>query len=355
MRPAGETVYIVVLNWNRWDYTIECLESLHLLRDIEYVIVVCDNGSSDDSLSQLRAWARGDIPARRTALPSLVQEGGCPKPIGLLELKANEIGTRMRGRHRVVLIENGANLGFAGGNNVGISYAMCHDDCAFIWILNNDTVVDPGAARALVDAFKSEPRLGMCGSQIRFYTKPNVIQAFGGTLNRLFCTTINLSNGEPAQSVTRAPAHIDFVPGSSMMVSRAFTEKVGLMAEDYFIYFEEIDWAERGRANFKLSVAPKSIVYHRGGSTIGSPRERGVAGIRSEYFLLRNRLVFARKFFPRTTLIVAGGLVVSTVKRLGHGEWRRAGIAASALFGLLPAALKEDDATKAAWTRRTKR
>src|SRR5205823_8707075 len=125
-------------------------------------------------------------------------------------------------------------------------------------ILNNDTVVDSAAARGLVDTFRSNVRIGICGSQIRFYTNPAIVQSFGGILNRLFCTTMNLFNGVPTIDVPNAPEHIDFIPGASMMVSRAFVDKVGLMADDYFLYFEEIDWAERGRVDFALAVAATS-------------------------------------------------------------------------------------------------
>ena len=339
MSSKQATVYIVVLNWNGWTDTTECLESLFHLRDVSSAVIVCDNGSSDDSLARLRAWAGGELRARRT--PFLADADACPKPLAFLELKATEIETRGRGDNRLVLIDNGSNLGFACGNNVGIAYALRHDDCAFVWVLNNDTVVDPLAARALVDTFLADPTIGMCGSQVRFYGKPGIIQSFGGTLNRWFCTTMNLYNGVPASAAATSPRRIDFIPGSSMMVSKAFTERVGLMADDYFLYFEEIDWAERGRGTFRLALSAESVVYHRGGSSIGSPREHGIGGIRSEYFLLHNRFVFAKKFFPWAAPVVAAGLVVSVVKRLIRGQWRRARIAVCALLGIVPEAIRQ--------------
>ena len=335
------TVYVVVLNWNGWEDTIECLESLQHLDQTPYVIILCDNGSSDSSLERIRDWADGGVAAATTEFPPFNRFGVTPKPIPYLDLKRHEIGAKLRGDHRLVLIDNGGNLGFAGGNNVGIRYALSHDDCAYVWVLNNDTVVDPDAAQAMVRAFAADRSLGMCGSQIRFYAKPAVIQSYGGTLNRLFCTTMNLFNGVPADAVKRAPQDIDFVPGASMMVSKAFVDRIGLMAEDYFLYFEEIDWAQRGKRAFRLAVAKDSIVYHRGGSSIGSPRASGIAGVRSEYFLLHNRLVFARKFFPWTAAVVAAGLVVSVAKRAFRGRWRHAQIAACALLGIVPKALRQ--------------
>ena len=129
-----------------------------------------------------------------------------------------------------------------------------------------------------------------------------------------------------------------------MLVTRSFLEHVGLMAEDYFLYFEEIDWAQRGKSSHELAVCLKSVVYHRGAASIGSPREVGQRGVRSEYYLLRGRLLFARKFYRGRVWAVYLGLLASILKRVLRGQWTRARVAVCALTGVRPSGLEHPSA-----------
>jgi GT2 family glycosyltransferase len=183
------------------------------------------------------------------------------------------------------------------------------------------------------------PRVGICGSQVRHYDAPDVVQTFGGVLDKRFCTTHSLASGTAGASLTSEPRHLDYIPGASMLVTRALLEQVGLMSEEYFLYFEEIDWAERRKGRFDLAVSLDSVVYHRGAASIGAPNEHGERGARSEYYLLRGRLMFARKFYRRRLAAVYAGLAVSVFNRVRRGQWRRAQIALCVLFGRQPAIL----------------
>lgn len=124
-----------------------------------------------------------------------------------------------------------------------------------------------------------------------------------------------------------------------MFVTREFIEEVGLMEESYFLYFEEIDWAERGNGRFDLGINPVSVVYHHGGASIGTPSERGQRGMRSEYYLLRNRLVFARRFYKARMLTVYGAFILSISSRVFRRQWLRAYIAVCAMLGCKPRGL----------------
>ena len=146
-------VYIVLVNWNGWRDTIECLESVFRLDYPDFMVVGCDNASGDDSLAQIKSWAAGTlvIRAKNPALAELV-EPAIPKPVEWVEYDrpTAEAGGSPDNDARLVLIRTGGNLGFAGGNNVGIRFALAHDDCTHVWLLNNDTVAPPDSLSHLV-------------------------------------------------------------------------------------------------------------------------------------------------------------------------------------------------------------
>ncbi|MDO9094862.1 MAG: glycosyltransferase family 2 protein [Rubrivivax sp.] len=327
-------VYIVILNWNGWRDTIECLESLWHLQGVAWTAVVADNGSSDGSPQHLQAWAHGHQAAAPTPFLSQLP---CAKPVAMAKVALAELDRPLQSPASVVLIENGENLGFAGGCNTGIRLAMAQPDCAYVWVLNNDSVVDPGALRAMLDLCQAQGRVGVCGSQIRYYDRPQLVQNFGGTLNRWFFTVHSIACGVPAQTLPAVAGRVDYVPGASMLVTREFLRRVGPMPEDYFLYYEEVDWVERARWQFDLAITRDSIVYHRGGASIGSPMEPSVRGLRSDYFMLRGRVRLARRFYPARLPVVYLGLLASLGTRLLRRQWQRAQVAAWAIVGRAPA------------------
>jgi len=340
-KRAG-AIFIVVLNWNGWRDTVRCLESLFRLKleSHEVRIVVCDNASSDSSLDKTAAWANGELLAPENGLPSDSIKQALYKPIEFRRYSRFEAERSPLVDVPLILIENGANLGFAGGCNVGVRFALRHPTCSYVWLLNNDTVVEATALSEMLAVCQANPKVGICGSQVRFFATRDRIQSFGGRLNPWFCTTHHLFCGTNAETVRGPPQQIDYVPGVSMLVARSFLEQVGLMAEEYFLYFEEIDWAERGKSSHDLAVSLKSIVYHIGSASIGSPSEESERGVRSEYFLLRGRLLFARKFYARRLAVVYLGLIVSVLKRLLRGNWLRAWVALCAVTGVRPKMLR---------------
>lgn len=321
-------VYVVVLNWNGWQDTVTCLKHLLKSQGHRFVTVVCDNGSTNGSFEHIENWIRGNAESDLGRVLSFVRLGRAEAEAGNAD--TNDVSTDL------VLINNEENLGFAGGCNVGIRYALRQPDCTHVWLLNNDTIVPPDSLVALVNRFQSKPRLGLCGSQVRFQERPEIVQTFGGVLNTWFCTTHSLSCGLPAQQLKSEPLNIDFVPGASMMASRAFLEKIGLMHEEYFLYYEEIDWAERAKGKFDIGVCIGSLVYHAGGASIGSPGEGGERGLRSEYYLLRGRLMFAQRFYPYRLWSVYLGLLASVLTRVRRRQWDRVRIALCVLSGRVP-------------------
>jgi len=192
-------VYIVIINWNGWKDTIECLESVFRNDYSNYQVVVCDNGSLDGSMEHITAWAAGGLDVYLPKNDQLRDLSFPPvsKPIRYVQYDRKEAesgGKPWADDIRLILIQTSANLGFAGGNNVGFRYALARDDFAYIWLLNNDTVIRPDALIKLVMKIKEKPKIGMCGSTLLYYHDPELIQAAGGGhYNKWLGTTRHLA------------------------------------------------------------------------------------------------------------------------------------------------------------------
>jgi len=317
-------VSIIVLNWNGWQDTIECLESLFRLDYPSFQIILCDNASTDGSIEQIKAWAQGEVLATvRNEDLAYLTVPPVPKPILFREftadLKWKDISNLTPD---LVLIQTGGNLGFAGGNNVGLRFALAQSDCDLAWLLNNDTIVAPDALLALVERMRQRPDVGICGSTLLYYNEPETVQALGGSIySRWTARGGHLGGGtkyDRFSSHEWVESRMNYVVGASMLVRRKFIEEVGLMSENYFLYFEEIDWATRGKGRFQLAFAPKSIVYHKEGASIGTGRTTTLQSKTSEYYATRNRVLFTARFFPLALPSVIAAICLSTLHRLIH-------------------------------------
>jgi len=206
----------------------------------------------------------------------------------------------------------------------------------YLWLLNNVTIVEPGALQALCTRMSETPRAGMCGSTLLHYGDPRKVQAWGGGY---YCKWIGLPwhQGRLMRSSNsinreRAERWMNYVVGASMLVSRKFLEDVGLMCEDYFLYFEETDWAMRARGQYVLAYAPASIVYHKVGASIGTSSNPGKKSFLCDYYSIRNRLLFTRRFFPEALPTIYVSLLCAALVRLLFGKWARAWLVVRLLF-----------------------
>lgn len=296
-------VYIVLLNWRGWKDTIECLESVFRLDYPAFRVIVCDNDSGDGSLQHIQDWADGREQARPfgVTLASATWPLAKPIPWVLYDRQHGEAGGDLAEQAPLVLIQTGANLGFAGGNNVGMRYAQARADHGYVWLLNNDTVAEGDALTALVARMQARPDAGICGSKLIFYHNPVQVQAWGGSAyneRRGYVVPIGMFQDVAAVAdVSAVEADMAYVVGASMLLSRAFLTDIGLMTEDYFLYFEEIDWACRARGHYALVYADASHVYHKEGGSIGSSSTKAQSALAVRY-LYRNRVRFIRRFYP---------------------------------------------------------
>lgn len=311
---------VVLVCYNGWADTVECLESL-LRSDLPIRVAVVDNGSTDGSAEKIRAWAQGTLPyeAPENALHAL-SSPPLEKPLGMAVLSGEEAQFRKPGATRLVLIESAANLGFAGGNNLGMRHLFRDPAIGFVWLLNNDTVVEPSAARAVLSTLKTDPWIGMVGTVLRYYHAPETLQALNGMDFNIFTgNSKGLGGGKPATApfdARKVARQTEFVLGASLAVSRRFVETVGLMSEAYFLYFEEIDWARRNGGRFAIGFARGATVYHKHGGSIGSSSKVGGRSPAAEYWLLRAKLLFYRRYHPVLLPVIWLQGCVQTGKRV---------------------------------------
>jgi hypothetical protein len=235
------------------------------------------------------------------------------------------------------VLPSGANLGFAGGCNVGIRAAgIANFD--FFWLLNTDTVVDADALSRLVARANADVAIGMTGSTIRYYDRSNIVQALAGArfdANRVSSRHIGQGSELTAVMVAgtggreKVEKELSYIMGASMLVSRRFVEEVGLMREDYFLYYEEIDWAMRAHGRFTLAWAPDSHVFHKSGGSSTRTMSAFSTG-----FYYRNRVRFAGRFFPARLNAVRMALLQELPWHVLHGRWSHARIIAGTVWNL---------------------
>lgn len=319
-------VYVVVVNWNGWADTVECLESVFRLRYPRYRVVVCDNASKDDSLARIAAWAEGRVAAptdagalRRLSSPPVPK----PVPYAVLGRSEAERGPRVPDAVRLELIATGGNLGFAGGNNVALRCAVARDDFEYAWLLNNDTVVEPDALDRLVARMAERPRAGLCGSTLLDYEPPHAVQALGGATYNRWLGTARQIHSEPSGLAERVESRMAYVVGASMLVSKAFLREVGLLNEEYFLFFEELDWAVRARGRYSLAFAPGSVVYHKAGRSTGLSARRYSAA--AEMLVHRSQIRYTRAHMPFFLPLVGLRHLMVLVKSLATLRLERAG------------------------------
>lgn len=263
MIVAAPKVVIVILNWNGWRDTVECLESLARLDYPSFDIVVVDNASTDKSIEKI-----GE------AFPCV--------PI-------------LRNRH---------NLGFAEGNNVGIEYVMKRG-ADYVLLLNNDTVVDVHFLTELVSAIDNDAKIGVIGAKIYFYNQPNRLWFAGPKRTWFYGRPMELGHrgfGEIDHGQYDEIREVGFVTGCAMLLKRELLETIGMFDPDYFAYFEDADLCVRARkAGFKLLYVPQARVWHKAAS---SAMSIATYSPRSLYFGTRNRLLFMKKHGAKSGWII---------------------------------------------------
>lgn len=322
-------VGVVILNYNGWQDTIACAESVLAGALPPTWTVIVDNASSDGSARWIRHWAAGNM---NFLLPELGVPVPCPKPATLLELNEEEDAAPAP----LVLLRRAGNTGYAAGNNAGIRLLMRWGADA-VWILNNDTVVDRNALEAMTRRLFAKPRPGLCGSLICYQGETGLVQCrAGGRTNKWTGLSVLDGNREDIATAARMdPAQVEkrinFIYGASVMASRAFIERVGLLDERYFLYCEEQDWACRAGDSFDLAYAPDALVWHREGASTGF--SHAAFNPRRLFLLTKNRLLLTARHTPAALPLVCLGMAYAAARMVWRRFIRRPTAATGAVMG----------------------
>lgn len=283
-------VAIVILNWRAWETTARCIESLAAEPGADVDVIIVDNASRD-----------GSVAALKHRFPALT------------------------------ILESEANLGFAGGCNLGIRLAT-ERGADFVWLLNNDVEVRSGAMAALLAKAAADPRVGAVGSVQYDTLNHQLVRVWGGG-------TVNFFNGIPIScSRPGEIPRLQYLSAASVLLRVEALKETGLLDDKFFLYWEDTDLSFRLRAKgWRLAVAENSLIHHRG---FGSMDPASAA---YDYHFTWSSIRFLRKHAPFPPLPILISVAGRLVKRLAARRWACAGAVWRAAWAPcpVPPAVKE--------------
>ncbi|HEC88424.1 MAG TPA: glycosyltransferase family 2 protein [Thermoplasmata archaeon] len=289
-------VSIIILNWNGWKDTIECLESVYQITYPNYDVILIDNGSEDESIEKIKEYCEGKIKVNSKFFEYSILN----KPINFIEYnreeaeagggKEEEIADLPSNR-KLILIKNEKNYGFAEGNNIGMRYAMKILNPDYILLLNNDTVVEKKFLDELIKVAESDEKIGVVGPKIYYYDESKKIQFAGGKINWLRGETKEIGRDKIEENQYNKIKEVDYVTGCAFLMRRELVEQIGFFDPIYFLYFEETDFCVRcKKKRFKLIYIPTSKIWHKIAQSTGGEFSPIMA-----YYFVRNRYIFMKK------------------------------------------------------------
>jgi GT2 family glycosyltransferase len=244
------SVAVIILNWNGKENTCECLESVEKLDYLNYQVIVADNGSKDDSVDVIKQ-----------KFP------------------------------HILIIENGANLGYAEGNNRAIVYAV-ERDFEYVLLLNNDAIVDPQLIDSFISATTQNPQAGVFGAKIYYLSEPQKIWFAGGKILPELITHHEGFGEIDDRLAWEEVRSIDYACGCALLVKSEVIKKIGALESKFFLMWEETDFCYRARAaGFECLFVPKALVWHK----ISASFKGGDEGHLQNYFMVRNRLLWIER------------------------------------------------------------
>ncbi|MEM3484675.1 MAG: glycosyltransferase family 2 protein [Candidatus Methanomethyliaceae archaeon] len=283
---ARPKVAIIVLNWNGWRDTIECLESIGKITYPNYEVILVDNGSVDNSVTRISEWI----------MSGSEYWGGVRETSGEIAPAFLSGVTFVLRRERLILVHSKENLGFAGGCNLAIRIGLNDPSIEYFYLLNNDAHLTPQSLDELI-SIATSAKADIAGSVIWEHPSSGPIFAGSASLAELIWPT-------PIRLFFRLHAkkglvlHVSMVPGSAMLLTRRLVE-LRLASKGYlfnpllFLYGEELDlclWAKN--SGFRSIIALRSIVYHHRG-----PDELQKT-TRAQYYLARNLMLVGAIHLP---------------------------------------------------------
>lgn len=316
-------VSIVLVNFNGHLDTVECIESLLKSSYQNYSIFVVDNSPGEESINFLESWVIGTNFEISTSFPHLVYPCS-QKPLDHKIIAEQDIRVSSLGDERVFFIKALKNEGFAAANNIALKFILEGNKSDYVWLLNNDTVIEHDTLYNLVDFYSIQhEKTGIVGSKLLKYYDDDFLQAVGGRYNKWFGIVSEIgANQKDEGQWDNKKVKFDYVIGASMFLRTSFIRDVGLMEQDLFLYYEEMDWAIRGKKKgWGQAFCSSSKVYHKMGSTINGVKTEN--SVIADFYSARNRIQIARKHFPLTLITLYPSFAVFIINRIKSKQWKR--------------------------------
>ena len=247
---------IILVNWNSYDFSVNCINSLNKCNYKNFKIILVDNGSKDLSIDKLYSQFKG-----------------------------------------IHFIRNKSNLGFTGANNIGISKAL-KENFDYIMLLNNDTVVEKDFLKHLIDRFENDNKIGAIQPLILQMNNPDKIWNAGGNFFRLIALPIVIGKGKNLKAINLNKQYTDWISGCCIMLKSKIINDIGLLDNSFFAYFEDVDWSLRiKKAGYFLGIEKRSIIYHyeSGSSKSNSKSKEGYLDPVIHYYNFRNHIKLIKK------------------------------------------------------------
>lgn len=318
---SGQAMGVIVVMYRSSDVIADCLTSLLKSRPWLGRIVLVDNASPDESVE----IAVGVAVAHGCSVIEHAPHDKVANPCA----------------NSVEIVRSTRNRGFAGGVNLGLHLLEQDAETGFFWILNPDCELATDAARAVLCAAQAgEARGGfaLLGTRVRYRDEVRSLQSDGGVCSRWTGRCRNLNQGCTPVDAPRIPdADCNFISGASMIASRRFLAQAGGMTEDYFLYYEEVDWAWRREA-LPLLRSLDAVVFHHGGTAIGSGSASRAPSPLSCYFNFRNRVRFIRRHNPQALMPCYVIALLEIIRFTVRCRWRQARAGLRGILGLAPPA-----------------
>lgn len=272
-------ISIILINWNGYRDTVECLNSLQKISYPKYEIIIVDNGSENESVEKISEWCRKNNIRLLEYNQTEAKAGGSAKKESTIK--------NLSSKQKLILVRANDNLGFAGGNNLGIKYSLAKNDSDFILLLNNDTLVKPDFLTRLAEPLMQNPSAGAASPKIYYASSPKKIWYAGGTISLWNATPKNIEKIEttPIKGLF-ATRH---TTGCATIIKKEVFLKCGLLDEDFFFLHEDCEFSLRMRKNkFNLFFAADSVIYHKIG-------ESGSQSPLNCYFAAKHRILLLKK------------------------------------------------------------
>ncbi len=255
-------IYIIIVNWNNYKDTIDCLTSLVDIIDCNIKILLINNGSTDSSLQKIIEWADG-------------------RKLGFSSIDEKTINNELSNDSFLIVMSLNTNHGFSGANNLGVRFAQ-NNKADYVLLLNNDTVMTDNLLSNMMKTAMRIQDAGIVSCTIKYYDDQDKIWFSGGDINFVKGAFYHRNDDCTGERET------DFVTGCLMLIPAGVFKKVGYFDERYFLNVEDIDFSCRVKAaGYKLVVNCDAEIYHKVSSSIG-----GLYSSRNQYYFHRNRMLF---------------------------------------------------------------